>query len=113
MLKRMVAEKPGRASAVIGFWPAAQVDDDDIAVYADESRKTETARLHMLRQQMKRSNDRANYSLADFTAPAGGPPDYIGAFAVTAGIGLDEWIKREFTARSEEHTSELQSLMRI
>src|SRR3546814_19184048 len=58
----------------------------------------------MLRQQMKRSNDRANYSLADFTAPAGGPPDYNGAFAVTAGIGLDEWIKREFTAKHDDYS---------
>ncbi|WP_449265836.1 methionine synthase [Ferrovibrio xuzhouensis] len=104
MLKRMIEEKPVRASAVIGFWPAAQVGDDDIAVYADESRKTEATRLHMLRQQMKRSNDRANYCLADFTAPAGGPPDYIGAFAVTAGIGLDEWIKREFTAKHDDYS---------
>src|SRR3546814_18417732 len=58
----------------------------------------------MLRQQRKRSNDRANDSLADFSAPAGGPPDYIGAFAVTAGIGLDEWIKREFTAKHDDYS---------
>jgi 5-methyltetrahydrofolate--homocysteine methyltransferase len=58
----------------------------------------------MLRQQMKRSNDRANFSLADFVAPAGGPADYVGAFAVTAGIGLDDWIKREFTAKHDDYS---------
>ncbi len=105
MLKRIVEEKPIRASAVIGFWPAAQVNDDDIAIFSGEDRKAEAARLHMLRQQMKRSNDRANYSLADFVAPAdGGPADYVGAFAVTAGIGLDEWIKREFTAKHDDYS---------
>jgi len=104
MLKRMIAEKPVRASAVIGFWPAAQVGDDDIAVYADDNRKAEIARLHMLRQQMKRTADRANFCLADFTAPAGGPPDYIGAFAVTTGIGLDEWIKREFAVKHDDYS---------
>ena len=105
MLKRIVTEKPIRASAVIGFWPAAQVDDDDIALYADDSRRNETARLHMLRQQMQRSSDRANFCLADYVAPAGQKAaDYIGAFAVTAGIGLDDWIKREFAAKHDDYS---------
>jgi 5-methyltetrahydrofolate--homocysteine methyltransferase len=105
MLKRMVTEKPIRANAVIGFWPAAQVDDDDIALYADEAQGEEVARLHMLRQQMKRDRDRANISLADFVAPKeSGLADYVGAFAVTAGIGLDDWIKREFTARQDDYS---------
>lgn len=105
MLKRIVTEKPIRASAVIGFWPAAQVDDDDIALYADDSRKNEAGRLHMLRQQMQRTNDRANFCLADYVAPAGQKAaDYMGAFAVTTGIGLDDWIKREFAAKHDDYS---------
>jgi 5-methyltetrahydrofolate--homocysteine methyltransferase len=105
MLKRMVAEKPIKARAVIGFWPAAQVEDDDIALYADEAQSEEVARLHMLRQQMKRDGGRANFSLADYVAPKeSGLADYVGAFAVTAGIGLDDWIKREFTAKHDDYS---------
>ncbi|MFN4277219.1 MAG: methionine synthase [Ferrovibrio sp.] len=105
MLDRMVKEKPIKARAVIGFWPAAQVEDDDIALYADEAQGEEVARLHMLRQQMKRDGGRANFSLADYVAPKeSGLADYVGAFAVTAGIGLDDWIKREFTARHDDYS---------
>lgn len=104
MLDRIVKEKPIQAAAVIGFWPANQVSDDDIAVF-DSVGGTEIARLHMLRQQMKRDRDRANHSLADFVAPQdSGITDYVGAFAVTAGIGLDEWIKREFTAKQDDYS---------
>lgn len=105
MLDRMVKEKPIKARAVIGFWPAAQVEDDDIALYADEAQNEEVARLHMLRQQMKRDGGRANFSLADYVAPKeSGLADYVGAFAVTAGIGLDDWIKREFTAKHDDYS---------
>ena len=64
---------------------------DDIAKFADESRGTPIDTLHMLRQQMKRPNGRANLSLADFIAPAG-TADWIGLFAVTAGVGLSELV---------------------
>ncbi len=105
LLRRMIDEKTVRASAVIGFWPANSVNHDDIALYADAERQQEAARLHMLRQQMKRDGDRANFCLADFIAPAeSGVADYIGAFAVTTGIGLDEWIKREFTAKHDDYS---------
>jgi 5-methyltetrahydrofolate--homocysteine methyltransferase len=90
---------------VIGFWPAARVGDDDIALFAGEDRKGEAARLHMLRQQMKRDGGRANICLADFVAPQdSGVADYVGAFAVTAGIGLDEWLK-EFAARHDDYSA--------
>jgi 5-methyltetrahydrofolate--homocysteine methyltransferase len=102
MLNRIVKEKPIQAAAVIGFWPANQVNDDDIALFENGG---EVARLHMLRQQMKRDRDRANYSLADFVAPQEtGITDYVGAFAVTAGLGLDEWIKREFTSKQDDYS---------
>lgn len=105
MLKRIVDEKPIKASAVIGFWPANQVDDDDIVLFDDGGKGEEIARLHMLRQQMKRDRDRANHCLADFVAPRdSGIVDYIGSFAVTAGIGLDDWIKREFTAKQDDYS---------
>ncbi len=88
MLARIVDEKLLIANAVCGFWPANAVGDD-IALYRDEVRREEIATLHCLRQQMgKRENGAPNYCLSDFVAPAGsGKADYIGAFAVTAGIG--------------------------
>ncbi|WP_185973546.1 methionine synthase [Ferrovibrio terrae] len=102
MLDRIVKEKPIQAAAVIGFWPANQVNDDDVALFEGGS---EIARLHMLRQQMKRDRDRANHCLADFVAPQEtGITDYVGAFAVTTGLGLDEWIKREFTAKQDDYS---------
>ena len=103
MLKRMVAEKWLTANAVIGFWPANAVGDD-IELYADEARKARLAMLHTLRQQMARENrrDRANTALADFVAPKeSGLADYIGAFAVTTGIGEDEALARHIEATDD------------
>jgi 5-methyltetrahydrofolate--homocysteine methyltransferase len=92
MLKRLVRERWLTANAVVGFWPANAVGDD-VALFADDDRKRQVATLHTLRQQMARENrtDRANTALADFVAPTQtGLADYIGAFAVTAGIGEAE-----------------------
>ncbi len=92
MLKRIAAEKWLTASAVVGFWPA-NADGDDIQLFTDEARSVPLATLHTLRQQMARENrrDRANTALADFVAPKdSGLADYVGAFAVTAGIGEAE-----------------------
>ncbi len=92
MLQRLVGEKWLTARAVIGFWPANAVGDD-IEIYTDDSRSKVLTTLHSLRQQMVRdgNSDRANAALADFIAPKdSGVADYIGAFAVTAGIGTDE-----------------------
>ena len=87
MLKTLIADGALAAKGVVGFWPA-QSDGDDIAIYAEDSRHTRIATFHTLRQQMDRKgSDRANLALADFVAPIGGPKDYVGAFAVTAGIG--------------------------
>ena len=94
MLRQMAAEKWFRANAVIGFWPANS-DRDDILVFGDEARAKPIATLHTLRQQLARREGRANVALADFIAPRGsGLADYIGAFAVTAGIGEDAVIER-------------------
>jgi 5-methyltetrahydrofolate--homocysteine methyltransferase len=96
MLKRLVAERWLTANAVVGLWPAS-ADGDDIALYADDTRTRPLGVLHTLRQQMAREDrrDRANTALADFVAPKEtGLADYIGAFAVTAGIGEAEALER-------------------
>ncbi|HWW27392.1 MAG TPA: methionine synthase [Caulobacter sp.] len=93
MLDKVVAEKWFEAKGVAGFWPA-QADGDDIVLYTDESRTTELTRLFTLRQQMDKSEGKANLALADFVAPIGQGPDYMGGFAVTAGHGEDEIVKR-------------------
>jgi 5-methyltetrahydrofolate--homocysteine methyltransferase len=93
ILKRIVNEKHFKARGVYGFWPANTIGDD-IVVYKDDARNSEVARFHMLRQQEPIADRRPNRSLADFVAPKDSmAPDYIGAFAVTAGIGVDELVK--------------------
>jgi 5-methyltetrahydrofolate--homocysteine methyltransferase len=90
MLKQMIDEKWITANAVVGFWPANSVGDDDIRLYKDDTRTETLATLHTLRQQISRADSgRANTALADFIAPEGEAADYIGGFAVTAGIGED------------------------
>jgi 5-methyltetrahydrofolate--homocysteine methyltransferase len=95
MLRQMAEEKTVRARAVYGFWPA-HADGDDIVVYTDETRKEERLRFPMLRQQREKSRpDEPYVCLSDFLTPVGsGLPDYLGAFAVTAGIGADELARK-------------------
>jgi 5-methyltetrahydrofolate--homocysteine methyltransferase len=105
MLKKMIAENWVEARAVFGLFPANTVNDDDIAVYADESRSNTLMTWHNLRQQMKKPSDRANLCLADFVAPKdSGKPDYLGAFVVTAGIGEDERA-RAFEAAHDDYSA--------
>ena len=105
MLKQIVEEGWLKARAVIGFFPANRVGADDIAVYADDERKQVRTVLHHLRQQMAKPADRPNSCLADFIAPEdSGKPDYIGAFAVTAGIGIDAHVER-FEAAHDDYNS--------
>jgi len=90
MLARLVAEKWLAARAVFGIFPANRVGDDDIAVYADEQRSGPVAVLHHLRQQKPLADGLPNACLADFVAPhESGLRDYVGAFVVTAGLGID------------------------
>jgi len=90
MLTRIIEERWLRANAVIGLFPANSVNADDIEVYTDESRAQVAARFHFLRQQMVKPEDRANHCLADLVAPKGiGVGDYLGCFAVTAGVGIE------------------------
>ncbi|MHB8891030.1 MAG: methionine synthase [Candidatus Limnocylindrales bacterium] len=103
LLRRIVDEGLLRASAVVGFWPANAMPDDDIVLWADESRTVEAGRLHALRQQMAKADGRPNVSVADFVGPAG-VADYIGAFAVTTGLGLDVLV-RGFEAADDDYAS--------
>jgi 5-methyltetrahydrofolate--homocysteine methyltransferase len=86
ILQRILDEGQLTAHGVVGFW-AANADGDDLVLYSDEGRSSELARLFTLRQQMDKAGGRPNLALADFVAPVGGAPDYVGAFAVTAGHG--------------------------
>jgi 5-methyltetrahydrofolate--homocysteine methyltransferase len=105
MLGTLVREKWLGARAVVGFFPANSSGDDDIDVYTDEARQTVAWRLHHLRQQKSKPQDQAQSCLADFIAPAGtGRADYIGAFAVTAGIGIDAHVAR-FEAAHDDYSS--------
>ena len=95
LLAEIIKNKWIKARAVIGFWPANSVGEDDIEVYADGARTKVLVTLHTLRQQMLRNKGRANMALADFIAPRdSGVADYIGGFAVTAGFGVDELVER-------------------
>ncbi len=90
MLGRIIDEKWLQARAVIGLFPANRSDDDDVCVYTDDTRTQELATLHFLRQQLVKPEGKPNYCLADFVAPEdSGVRDFVGLFAVTAGIGID------------------------
>jgi 5-methyltetrahydrofolate--homocysteine methyltransferase len=104
MLKKIVDENWFKANAVVGFWPA-NAFGDDIAVFADDKRDDRIATLHTLRQQLSKREGRANAALADFIAPAeSGVGDYIGGFAVTAGIGEDE-IADRFKRANDDYSA--------
>lgn len=97
MLKRLVEGRWLTANAVMGFWPANTVNDDDIALYADESRGDPILTWYGLRQQAEKQVIdgvmRPSRCLADFVAPHGVKPDYVGMFAVTAGLGVDKKVQ--------------------
>jgi len=105
MLHQLIEEKWLKARAVVGFFPANSVADDDINVFADEARESVELRLHHLRQQKSKPQEQAQLCLSDFIAPAqSGRADYIGAFAVTAGIGIESHVAR-FEAQHDDYSS--------
>ncbi len=107
LLDRIVAEDRLRATAVVGFWPANAVGDDIVA-WRDETRSTTLATFRTLRQQMAKTDARPNVALADFVAPLDtGIADYLGAFAVTAGHGLDgpDGLVAEFEAANDDYSA--------
>ncbi|MCB9357895.1 MAG: methionine synthase [Calditrichaeota bacterium] len=102
LLKEITAKKLLRANAVFGLFPANSVGDS-IELYTDETRSEVLTVFHMLRQQMQKDRSSPNLSLADFVAPKeSGIADYMGAFAVTAGIGLDELV-REYEQKHDDY----------
>ncbi|HYV97138.1 MAG TPA: methionine synthase [Gemmatimonadaceae bacterium] len=104
LLDRIVRERALTARAVVGFFPAAS-DADDIVLFTDESRTAQRAVIHTLRQQMAKEPGRPNRALADFVAPREtGLPDWMGAFAVTAGLGLEELVA-EFDRDRDDYSA--------
>ena len=104
ILQQMIDEKRVSAKAAIGFWPANR-RGDDIVLYTDETRNEELTTLHHLRQQDDKAPGKAMMALSDFVAPVGdGPVDYVGGFAVTTGIGAEEF-SLEFKDRNDDYNA--------
>jgi 5-methyltetrahydrofolate--homocysteine methyltransferase len=104
MLEKIIEEKWLRAAAVVGLYPANAVGDD-VEVYTDESRSTLMTSFHFLRKQGRQPEGHYNECLADFVAPKdSGKPDYIGGFACTSGIGIDDKIA-EFDKDHDDYSS--------
>ena len=104
MLKKIISEDWLQAQAVLGFFPANSIEHDDINVYNDEQRNEVKLRLHEIRQQMVKK-DAPNLCLADYLLPEeSGKADYIGAFIVTTGIGIEDKIA-EFDAAHDDYSS--------
>ncbi|MEU2349609.1 methionine synthase [Modestobacter sp. NPDC049651] len=105
MLDQMVAEQWVRASGVFGLFPANRVAGEDVEVYTDASRTAVRTTLHQLRQQTEGRDGAPRKSLADFVAPKEtGLPDHVGAFAVTAGLGLAERVAA-FKADQDDYSA--------
>ena len=105
MLKQIIDGKLLKAQAVIGFWPAAQRNRNDVVLYADDTRTAERTLFTFLRQQAGKGPGIPNLSLADFVAPeTSAIPDYIGGFAVTTGIGADE-LARQFERENNDYNA--------
>lgn len=95
LLARLVSENELKAKGVVGIWPANTVNGEDVEIYTDESRTEVKETLCFLRQQAQKKAGVPNYSLADYIAPKdSGKADYIGGFAVTAGLGIEPIVKR-------------------
>src|SRR6185436_513671 len=104
LLQRIVDGRLLQAHAVFGFFPANSVGDD-IELYTDDKREQRKTVIHTLRQQMIKPPGRPNLALADFVAPReSGAADYMGAFAVTAGAGIEELLAR-FEATHDDYSA--------
>ncbi len=103
MLAKLIDEKLISARAVFGFWPANQVNHDDIEVYGADGQPL--AQLHHLRQQTIKPDNKPNFSLADFVAPKEtGITDYVGGFITTAGIGAEE-VAKAYQDKGDDYNS--------
>jgi len=107
LLGRIYDERLLTARSIVGLFPANTVRHDDIEIYLDSGRDEVRATSHHLRQQARKPKGRYNYCLSDFVAPKEtGITDYVGAFAVTAGVGIEDLCK-EFDAEGDEYRSVL------
>ena len=105
MLEQLVSQKQIKARAAIGFWPANQINHDDIVVFKEGHSKEPLTTLHHLRQQAAQNTDRPSYCLSDFIAPGEtGLKDYVGGFVVTAGIGAEE-LAQQYEAAGDDYNS--------
>jgi 5-methyltetrahydrofolate--homocysteine methyltransferase len=102
LLEKMVADKSLQPRGVYGFFPANRAGDD-VGLYTDNSRSKTLTTFHFLRQQIAKDDGTPDWCLADFIAPQGAP-DYLGAFAVTSGHGLDELVKK-FKADHDDYNA--------
>ena len=104
MLDEIIEKKMIQANGVFGIWPANS-QGDDIVLYNNENRSEEIGRFYHLRQQEAKKSGSPNYCLSDFVAPAEyGRTDYFGAFAVTAGIGIEKWT-RQFRDTNDDYSA--------
>lgn len=95
MLDQLIEEKWLTARAVVGFFPANSIEKDDIELYTGDDRQEVKAILHNLRQQRQKAPGQSNNCLSDFIAPKETEvEDYIGGFAVTAGLGIEKWVRK-------------------
>ncbi|MEL7119079.1 MAG: methionine synthase [Bacteroidota bacterium] len=107
MLRRIIDEKWLTAKAIVGIFPANSIQDDDIEV----DNNGQMIHLHHLRQQRKKAPGQPNYCLSDFIAPKeSGKQDYLGAFAVTSGIGIEKWIAHFEEQHDDYHAILLKAL---
>ena len=110
MLRQIIDQQWLTARAIIGLFPANSIGDD-IEVYTDESRSELLTVFHNLRQQEEKPSGKPNRCLSDFIAPkTSGVKDYIGAFAVTAGIGIDEKVAEYEQQHDDYHAIMLKAL---
>jgi 5-methyltetrahydrofolate--homocysteine methyltransferase len=106
LLDEIVERKLFRANGVVGFWPANAVGDD-IEIYNDENRSEVIGKFHHLRQQLKPKDGKTNMCLSDYIAPKdSGIIDYVGGFAVTAGVGMEKWV-----AEAKENGDDYRAIM--
>jgi 5-methyltetrahydrofolate--homocysteine methyltransferase len=105
MLRKVIEGRWLTANAVFGLFPASSVNGEDIEIYADESRSSKLMTWHNLRQQNVKPTGKPNLCLADFIAPRdSGVKDYIGAFAVTAGLGIEKHLE-QFEKKHDDYNS--------
>lgn len=105
MLSEIIQNNWVVANGILGVFPANTVNDDTVEVYKDNNRNEVVAAFHHLRQQLEKAEGQPNLSLADFIAPKEtGLQDFIGGFVVTAGLNIDEQVKK-FEAQHDDYSS--------